>query len=417
MRTFEKFKDKKIGIIGFGLEGRSTLEHLKDTVLELVVFDRKFATLSENNEDEKISFVNDKDLNKYSDIDYFFKSPGIPYKNIEVNVPREKLTSQVNEFLLENRDKTIAVTGTKGKSTTTTMIYNLLKNFGLKVQLLGNIGVPVFEFKPDMDYYVIELSSHQLELVDVSPKYAVLLNVFEEHLDHYKSFEHYKRAKENIFRYQLEGDYLFSYKEPEEAYKGIYFSIDESFQIREVFDLSAYNNIVGEHNKNNAYLAIRLVRELGFDDKGIFEKTFREFKGLEHRLEYVGNFDGVDYYDDSISTIPMACILGTNSIENIRTVIIGGMDRHIDYTLLEDFIVKRQDLVFIALPDTGHKIARKIRTGNISVVDDLEKAVELAKDLTYKGQAVLLSPAAPSYGFFKNFKERGEKFKEYVKRA
>ncbi len=415
MKDFEKFRDKKIGIIGFGLEGRSTLEHLRDRVSSVVVFDRNYEALAETSGDDKVIFRSDKDLAKYSDLDYFFKSPGVPYKNIEQDVPREKLTSQVNEFLLKHRDRTIAVTGTKGKSTTVTMIYNLLKNYGAKVELLGNIGVPVFESHPDMDYYVIELSSHQLELAYVSPKYGILLNIFEEHLDHYKSFEDYKRAKENIYKYQVEGDYLFSYAEPDGEYKAKYFNTTDTAPERNFLDLSGYDNIVGEHNKNNAYLAMKLVRELGLEDKAACEKTFREFKGLDHRLEYIGNFDGVDYYDDSISTIPMACILGAKSIENVTTIIIGGMDRNIDYSLLENFILERQDLKFLAMPDTGHKIARKILSRNVLVVDDLEVAVRVAKDITPKGRAVLLSPAAPSYGFFKNFKDRGEKFKYYVK--
>ncbi len=434
----ENFVGKKIGIIGFGREGRSTFNQLKDVADEVIIFDRNYKDISlldlglkdeerwgctckedsdKQRRQAKISLKSDADLKDYSHLDVFFKSPGVPLKDIEADVNINKLTSQTNEFLKKNREKIIGVTGTKGKSTTSTMIYLLLKNYGYRVELVGNIGRPCLEASADVDYYVFELSSHQLELVESSPKYAVLLNVFEEHLDHYKSFEHYKSAKENIYRFQQEGDICISYKKPENS-KTRFIDIEKIKPDNEtVIDLVSYANIVGEHNRKNAYIAMTMCEEmLGHVDKETFKKTFCEFKGLPHRLEYIGCFDGIDYYDDSISTIPRACIAACESINNTQTLIIGGMDRGIDYSLLVDFIKTRKDLNFIAAYDAGKRVFDELRTDNISLVKDLEEAVELAKKITEKGKAVVLSPAAPSYGFFKNFEDRGDKFKDYCSR-
>lgn len=416
MRSLQSLKNKKVGIIGFGREGRSTYEHIKHLCDEIVIFDANYENIKESIQSEKVCVVSDTELANYSHLDTFFKSPGVPYKNIENVIDRKKITSQTNEFLKSHRDKIIGITGTKGKSTTSTMIYELLKNYGLKVQLVGNIGIPTFEASDDNDYFVVEMSSHQLELVDVSPKYAVLLNVFEEHLDHYKSFEHYKRAKQNIYRFQQKGDLLFSYELPDETINSTFFDISNLAKGNVLVDLSHYKNVVGVHNKNNGYVAMLVATQLGYSDIDVTKTTFENFKGLRHRLEFIGSYDGIDYYDDSISTIPKATILGASSIDNIYTVIIGGMDRNIDYSLLEKFIVENEQLKFIALPNTGHKIARNIKAENIYEVDGLEKAVKVAKDITPKGKAVLLSPAAPSYGFFKNFEERGDKFRDYVAR-
>ncbi len=425
------FKGKKVGIIGFGREGRSTFEHLKFTCDEIVIFDRNYENIDleslvkagdkgEGNFDlNRYKTVSDKELKNYSYLDVFFKSPGVPLKNIEGDVDFSKLSSQTNEFLRKNKDKTIGVTGTKGKSTTSTMIYELLRAYGVKVELIGNIGVPCLEADEDSDYYVFEMSSHQLELVDFSPKYAILLNVYEEHLDHYKDFNHYKKAKENVYFYQNEGDFCFSFEQPKNL-KSRFFDIGKIDVKAEGFlDLSGYKNVIGKHNKNNAYLAMLVTKGLGYFDLECIEKAFKGFKPLAHRLEYIGILEGVDYYDDSISTIPRACIAACESIENAKTIIIGGMDRGIDYSLLIDFIKERKDLNFIALPDTGHNIFKEIKTANIKSdniqkAKDLKEAVSIAKSVSKKGEAVVLSPAAPSYGFFKNFEDRGEKFKEYV---
>ncbi len=415
---FERFKGCKIGILGFGREGRSTYSHLKNVAGQIVIIDRSKSGF-DSLEDKDVDFLYEKDLNKNIQFDYVFKSPGVPLKNIVDKIDMQVITSQTNEFLRQKRDNIIGITGTKGKSTTAYMIYKLLKGYGADVQIVGNIGIPPFDVG-NSDYYVFEMSSHQLEHVNFSPKVAILLNIFEEHLDHYMDFSHYKMAKENIFRFALSDDRLYTYNGLNADSKAKVIIIDELlkgtiFGIKgEGLDLNDFKNITGLHNKKNAAVAIKVVKDLGYYDKSIITKVLKDFKGLKHRLEFVANKDGIDFYDDSISTIPASLIAGVEAIDNVQTVLVGGMDRGIDYSEVEEFVKLKADINFILMPDTGHDIGKRVRTDNIFFVDDLKQAVKKAKEITQSGKAVLLSPAAASYGFFKNFEERGDKYKEYV---
>lgn len=257
------------------------------------------------------------------------------------------------------------------------------------------------------------MSSHQLENLTVSPHIAVILNIFEEHLDHYNSYEDYQLAKVNVFRYQNSNDVVV-YNMENKLVKDYVEKYAKGEKIGFPYEYDVETALLGEHNKKNIMAARLVAKQFRVDEEDI-KHTVKNFSGLAHRLEFVGEFNGVKYYNDSISTIPEATINAIKSIENVNTVIIGGMDRGIHYdefaTYLENSGVENIILAY----DTGKRIYEKMNNGKAILVKDLEEAVEVAKKVTKKGMACLLSPAAASYGFFKNFEERGERFKELIK--
>lgn len=401
---------KSILILGFGREGKSTYEFIKKYV--------KYTSLgiADKNEikvPEKVYF-GENYLDAVLEYDVVIKSPGIPFFGIE----NEKaiITSQTDLILKANRENVIGVTGTKGKSTTTTLIFNILNQAGKDVRLIGNIGVPPLSCLDDINddtILVCEMSSHQLENLTVSPHIAVILNIFEEHLDHYNSYEDYQLAKVNVFRYQNSNDVVV-YNMENKLVKDYVEKYAKGEKIGFPYEYDVETALLGEHNKKNVMAARLVAKQFRVDEEDI-KHTVKNFSGLAHRLEFVGEFNGVKYYNDSISTIPEATINAIKSIENVNTVIIGGMDRGIHYdefaTYLENSGVENIILAY----DTGKRIYEKMNNGKAILVKDLEEAVEVAKKVTKKGMACLLSPAAASYGFFKNFEERGERFKELIK--
>lgn len=401
---------KSILILGFGREGKSTYEFIKKYV--------KYTSLgiADKNEikvPEKVYF-GENYLDAVLEYDVVIKSPGIPFFGIE----NEKaiITSQTDLILKANRENVIGVTGTKGKSTTTTLIFNILNQAGKDVRLIGNIGVPPLSCLDDINddtILVCEMSSHQLENLTVSPHIAVILNIFEEHLDHYNSYEDYQLAKVNVFRYQNSNDAVV-YNMENKLVKDYVEKYAKGEKIGFPYEYDVETALLGEHNKKNIMAARLVAKQFRVDEEDI-KHTVKNFSGLAHRLEFVGEFNGVKYYNDSISTIPEATINAIKSIENVNTVIIGGMDRGIHYdefaTYLENSGVENIILAY----DTGKRIYEKMNNGKAILVKDLEEAVEVAKKVTKKGMVCLLSPAAASYGFFKNFEERGERFKELIK--
>lgn len=304
--------------------------------------------------------------------------------------------------------------------------------------LLGNIGTPIFdridEIKPDT-ILVLELSSHALEYIKKSPNIAILLNVYEEHLDHYKSYETYINAKYNIFKYQKNTDYalynidneIINSKKIETKAQKMPISMknkaseiylkdnDIYYKDKLIYTDDGKRNILGLHNLNNIMFVLMTSAILNLDFK-LTKQAIDEFMPLEHRMEYVGNFKGIDYYNDSIATIPEATINALETLKNVNTLIVGGKDRGVK---LEEFIryldnSKVENI--ICLPKTGEYIAEGIKNKKTYLVENLSEAVKIAKEKTRRGAICLLSPAASSYGYFKNFKERGNLFKEYVKK-
>lgn len=390
MKIIDRLNNKKVLIWGLGREGQATKEFI-DKYCSSVKVDEY--------EGSKDGF----DDNSY---DYIIKSPGIPYL-----CDNPKYISETSLFLEEFKDRVIAITGTKGKSTTSSLMYQVLKDAGKKCILVGNIGYPCFNYYDQIDdntYIIFEISAHQLASVKTSPHIGVFLNLYEEHLDYYKTMDNYFNAKANITKYQNENDYLLVGKDVPSLNTIANKILIEN---KEHFDLK----LKGEHNQFNAnvvyYIATKILK---LDEKQV-RNSINEFKNLEHRLDYVGNYDGIDYYNDSISTIPQATIAAINSILNVDTILIGGLDRGINYDVLIDFI-KHNKYNYIMMYGSGKVIYDAVCDLDYTYYeDDLDKAVKLAKNITTKGKACVLSPASASYDHFKNFEERGNYFIKLVK--
>lgn len=436
----------KVLILGFGREGKSTYnfirKHLGDK--HLYIADLNEELLEKNEElknDNNITLILGKNyLDNLNDYDLIIKSPGINFKFVDYSSFEDKITSQIDLFLKHSICKTIGVTGTKGKSTTSSLIYHVISNMHEDTLFAGNIGIPVFEKIEEVNkdtIFVLELSCHQLKFVKASPNISILLNLYEEHLDLYKSYEDYIFAKLNIFKYQKDNDYkiwgldskdsikyfkddknTYTYS-TEETNKGVTIKEDGLYLNNKLVYLkNRKRNILGEHNYYNIAPVLIVAHLLNLDLNKVCDLV-DTFKPLEHRLELVGNYKGIDFYNDSISTIPMTAINCVNAIDNAYTIIIGGLDRGIDYSELIDYLYNSNKInVIICLKDTGYTIADLLEKRNcdkkIVKATDMKDAVRLAYLYTQEGKACMLSPAAASYNTYKNFEERGKDYKKEI---
>ncbi len=414
---------QKTLILGFGREGKSTLDYFK-----------------KQSPDIKIGIADQSDgedyLEKIKDYDLIIKSPGIPYlPEIREAKRQGKIITSATQIFFENfKGKIIGVTGTKGKSTTASLIYEVLKNGGLDAYLIGNIGKPALDLLNKLgenSIVVYELSSFQLEDLEKSPQWAVLTNIYPEHLDHHKDFSLYIEAKNNITKYQTKKDYLIYNAEIPELKiiaKGskaqkIPFSKKDQ---RIVSGLIHKDTIplLGEFNLLNVVPAIIIGRLFKITDTKI-EEAIINFKPLPHRLEFITEAQGVRFYNDSLSTIPEATAAALSALgENVETLIAGGYDRGLDFSVLGQAIAKSKIKNLILFPDTGTKIWKvvslKIKNLKLKIrkfdTDSMQNAVEIAFKRTNPGKIVLLSPASTSFNLFKDYEDRGNQFKGWVKK-
>ncbi|NLA33353.1 MAG: UDP-N-acetylmuramoyl-L-alanine--D-glutamate ligase [Tenericutes bacterium] len=423
--------NKSILILGYGREGKSVFNLLLQLGLteQIGIADINKINIEEHPEfkHQTITFYDgDNYLEATQDYDVVIKSPGVIIKDYLSLTDKKKITSSTDLFLRFCSNKIIGITGTKGKSTTSSIIYHLLKENNYDVLLMGNIGIPCFDMLDQINkdtIIVYELSCHQLEFIQASPDISVLLNVYEEHLDHYNSLKDYVNAKKNIYKYQKENDYL------------IYGDIFEHISNKEINSLklnkiNLYDNplaiefkdiktsLIGEHNLYNIILAIIVCDIIGLSKEKSL-KVISKFKGLPHRLEYIGKFHNIHFYNDSIATAQEAVINAVNSFSLVNTIIIGGMDRDLNYSKLVQFLCNSTVENIILLPETHKRINELFVdnncSNNIIIANNMEDAVNHAFKVTKNEGICLLSPAAASYGFYKNFEERGNHFKELVK--
>ncbi|MDR0804240.1 MAG: UDP-N-acetylmuramoyl-L-alanine--D-glutamate ligase [Oscillospiraceae bacterium] len=386
------FHGKKTLILGYGREGQSSAKLLDSIGARYTVLDPVGETIAE-------------ELLENHDI--ILKSPGIP--RLYAKMPEQylgKVTCQADLLVWFAEMPVIGVTGTKGKSTTSSLVYEILRALGENVTLLGNIGVPPLDVlfaENTPDVIVCELSCHQLEFMRHSPDIAVLLNVFPEHLDHYRDFDAYKAAKENIFKYQKHDDVILR------PYLDNYAKVKYNSCLR------------GEHNYNNITTALYAVREyFRKQGKSYDENTAitvaEQFTGLPHRLElFHTDGTGREFVNDSISTIPQAVIQALSAYPDTDCLILGGMERNIPYDDLYAFLKSYSALeTLILVPDTGLRIAKEMPEISARTIftKDVRHAAE--KAVQYAKKRVIFSPAAASYGFFKNFEERGDFFKTTI---
>lgn len=443
-KILEKLCDKTIAILGFGMEGKSSYRFIrKYSDMFLTILDQSDIKNDEMiKDDPNVRVICGEDYLSHLDgFELILKSPGVITKDIDCS--KYPFTSQLELLLEVDREKVIGITATKGKSTTCTLLYEVIKNNHKDVLLLGNIGKPIFDAFDEIQkdtYLVIEMSALQLEFVKYSPHIAAILNLYQDHLDHSGTLKHYHENKLNIFRYQTEGDYRIYFEDIEplnsymnNSYKGIPYkvSLQEDFSEnttslvgekvvlneKVLFDKNHKISLIGDHNLRNIMVVLTISEILGLDLSKSLE-TIYQFKTLEHRLEYVGMVNDVIYYNDSISTTPQSTLAALKALPNVDTLIFGGMDRGIDYQELVNYLNEGSIHHLICMPTTGHKIGQKITNPNVNCyfVETLEEAVLKAKEVTPKKHTCIMSPAASSYEYFKNFEEKGKAYKNLVKR-
>ena len=451
----KRYQGKKLAILGFGREGQSSYRWLRQMGVTdtLTIIDENLEVvqnwLAEHpTEAVALRQFQPEQVLELNQFDLIFRTPGFSRTKI-LEVDAQRLTSQTNELLLTQAHRTIAITGTKGKSTTSSLTAAVLTRLGVKVQLVGNIGQPALDMLLQDDgegWFVYEMSSYQAENITVAPAIGVVINLFEEHLDHYVDFADYISAKLNLITlpdqrlaiYGSDNQLLKQSRSQIQAKKvrsfglkinrleqesGIYLDTDAQQIVRcdangeqVLMPADFPRQLRGQHNLLNSLVALLVADEvvgLTTENIALAQQAIAEFAGLEHRLEYVGNFRGIDFYNDSISTIPEAMERAIEAITNVQTVIVGGQDRGIHREGMIEYLNQRPYLKLICLPDTGHRIFDRL-TNEKYRVDNLEQAVKIAYQVTDAGQACVLSPASPSYTFFKNFEERGRIFKQQV---
>lgn len=437
-------KGKRVLLLGFGREGQSTFHVLRrlGTYEALDVAD---LWPPARRPDEETLWHTGPDYQKcLDDYDVVFKSPGIVLEKPEGEY-RCRILSQTEVFFQCFRDQIIGITGTKGKSTVTTLLYHLLHQAGMDALMAGNIGIPAFdrieEVKPGTKI-VFELSCHQLEYMTVSPHIGILVNIHEEHLDHYGTMEKYVEAKHHIFKNQRPGDVLICNVQclpepgtcPSRLVRAATDRPDADLNVEQGpegtwihYDGNSYRipaeeiRLLGQHNYFDIGVAYAVCRMLGMDDAA-FTGGLKTYEPLPHRLQYLGERDGVKYYDDSISTICDTTIQALKTLTDTDTVLIGGMDRGIDYGDLIRYLSLCPVPHIILMEATGKRIYQEIykyypgfeNRSRLILAEHLEDGVKRARQVTRPGRSCVMSPAAASYGIFKNFEERGEAYARLV---
>lgn len=417
--------NKRIIILGFGLEGQSTLKYLQKYQLEneILIADQNEELRSHPMVQAMNLITGSQYLSKLQEDDFIIKSPGIPLKRER---PELKSHSQTSLFLEYYRNQIIGITGTKGKSTTSSMIYKVLQEQNKKSILVGNIGQPAFNLMDDISEEVLvvyELSAHQLQCVETGPKMAILLNLMSEHLDFFLSKERYFRAKLNIFRGQQEDDFSFYHENIEKLYDDLpevnaTHTILQNESLEYAEDKSLIKEdlqfLVGSHHLDNIQAIIELVYYLKLDLYQAIE-SIKTFHPLPHRQEYLGEKKGVRFINDSISTIPQSAIQAIKAVGQVDYLILGGLDRGIDYSDLAEFLGNQNFKKVFFLGKAGKSILREFRENLINIYFKFqwnEKLQDIKDELlSIPSGTVLLSPAAASYDSFKNFEERGDFFR------
>lgn len=438
------------------MEGRSTFKRLRSFLpnLSIALCDQNKALKA-----EEAAFHDDKHTSWHfgegyvaglEGADIIFKSPGVPLKVLGKGFPQALITSQTEMFIRFYRKQITGITGTKGKSTTSALLHHILHHAGRHTLLMGNIGVPPFDMidhiRPDT-LIVCEMSSHQLEHTHVSPQNAILLSIYPEHLDHYASYEDYQQAKMNITRWQLPGDNLvynaangivdsLVSETPIKANK-ILLSKTHDVQDHGYFDDANLNisyqgtfhripimtdqlRLPGAHNRVNIAAAATIAVTYGISSDVIAE-AIHTFSGLPHRLELAGQTNGIRFYNDSISTIPESTIAAIDAFPETSALILGGYDRGVDYDHLMTYLGKSRVKNLIFTGKAGMRMYQVLKSGNdfaskhCFFEESFDHAFEKAASTLTEGSICMLSPAAASYDAFRDFKERGERFRHLVK--
>lgn len=456
LEEFNKFlENRKVAVIGLGVSNLPLLDYLYNQKSKVTVFDQRTIDEIPKETMDKITTYNFKFslgqfyLEKLKGFELIFRSPScLPTtpQLVEAEKNGAIITSEIELVLKMAPSKVIGITGSDGKTTTTTLIYEILKHAGYNCFLGGNIGTPLFtqieKMRPE-DIVILELSSFQLMGMEISPDISVITNISPNHLNIHKDYEEYIDSKKNIFKYQNEkGTLVINYDNEitrpfkEEANGDvIYFSSKEKLENGFIVDDDIIKESVdgirkhilnvkdiklrGVHNFENICTALAATKSLVDTDTAC--EAIKEFQGVEHRLELIREIDGVKWYNDSVSSSPTRTIAGLNSYNEEIVLIAGGYDKNLDYTPIAKPIVEKVKTL-ILLGQTSGKIYEAVKEElekqnkslNIYMCDSLEETVKKALKYAKPGQIVLFSPASASFDMFKNFADRGEKFKNLV---
>lgn len=428
-----ELENKKILILGLGKEGTDNYLALRKLFpekllgiadkLEFKNFDKKIQGILKKDKNLKL-YLNKNYLNSLKNYELIIKTPGINVKTIKPFLKKEiEIISQTDIFFKYCPGKIIGVTGTKGKGTTCSLIYKILKKAGLNAHLIGNIGKPVFQTllrAKTNDIFIYELSCHQLQGLKKSPHIAVFLNLYPDHLDYYKNFKEYYKTKESIFKYQTKKDYLIFNSKQKILRDIVKKSKAKKIPIKDINVRKIKKDVFKNLNLLDLEASILVAKILKISEKNI-RQAIKSFKSLDHRLEFVGKYKGIKFYNDSFATIPEATIFAINTLENVKTLILGGSEKgKIDFSNLAREILKNKIENLIFFPSTGRKIWQEVLSLNKKLpkkffVKSMSDAVKITYKHTSKKSICLLSPACASFSIFKNYKERGNLFKKYVK--
>ena len=401
---------QKIAIMGFGVEGRATFEFLAASSVALAKEEGDEIHVFDDNPDTQVpegaNFHHGHVIP--ADFDVVYKTPGMHPAKMVLESPNTKVTSLTNLFMANVKGKVIGVTGSKGKSTTASLIHHILLGAGKKSVLVGNIGTAALmklsEDSPET-WYVYEMSSYQCELLYKSPHIAVITNLHEEHLDHHGSFENYWNAKKRITQSQSPGDWVVI---PE----GLEIETQAKKVVVQKPTQKFATKLLGEHNQMNIALAVEAVKCAGVSEE-VARKAIETFEPLEYRLERVGEHKGIIFFDDSLATIPEATLFALSALPDVDTLILGGQDRGISLAGFSEALAKSQVQTFITLPENGPRMVVGIMGKKIFDVNSMEEAVKTAYEHATK--AVLLSNASPSYNMFKDYKDKSAQYRKWIK--
>ena len=439
------FENKKIFILGMARSGYEAAKLLSDYNNEIIVTDGKEQDSSLVSELESLGvkvIITGDQLSLLDDsFDYVIKNPGIKYDNPVVVKAKELGIKVINEIemaysFLDKSVNIIGVTGSNGKTTTTTLISEFMKNSFDNVYLGGNIGIPLSNFVRDIkpnSYLVLEISDHQLcDMYDFKTNVSVLTNITPTHLDFHKSYEVYQMTKKKIFNNHTSDDLAVINKDDEVSMKitddikstKVYYGHDKT-------NLAYYDEegiyydgklviklddiiLKGKHNYQNIMGAIIAVKKYGVTDE-VIQKVLKEFKGVEHRLEYVDTIDGVTYYNDSKATNCVSTITALNSFDKPTILLLGGYDRGHSFHDLDNSMKNVKCVACFG--ETKNRIEEFCNDLNIKCYknDTLKEAMNVVKDICTPGDVVLLSPACASWDQYDRFEDRGDEFKKLVR--
>ena len=439
------FENKKIFILGMARSGYEAAKLLSDYNNEIIVTDGKEQKEELVSELEslgvKVIITSDQVSLLDDSFDYVIKNPGIKYDNPVVVKAKELGIKVINEVemaysFLDKSVNIIGVTGSNGKTTTTTLISEFMKNSFDNVYLGGNIGIPLSNFVRDIkpnSYLVLEISDHQLcDMYDFKTNVSVLTNITPTHLDFHKSYEVYQMTKKKIFNNHTSDDLAVINKDDEVSMKitddikstKVYYGHDKT-------NLAYYDEegiyydgklviklddiiLKGKHNYQNIMGAIIAVKKYGVTDE-VIQKVLKEFKGVEHRLEYVDTIDGVTYYNDSKATNCVSTITALNSFDKPTILLLGGYDRGHSFHDLDNSMKNVKCVVCFG--ETKNRIEEFCNDLNIKCYknDTLKEAMNVVKDICTPGDVVLLSPACASWDQYDRFEDRGDEFKKLVR--